>query len=196
MLYYTITKWAWFKRQQAVQSMHVDSQSLSASRRKEEDATPVGNHGSRNSLRTENKASNRCSHERPHADTCRKRRISSSGLAIPSWIGRSLFPFPCCDFDFSTFFRSVPPVNGFDIGGQRIRTLVRLKEYVWWLAFRLAFRMRLFWQAPLLCLYCHFCVVWWVGWSAPLFCRHQRSRRHQVSWFHRWVTGASRGTRE
>lgn len=29
-----ITKWAWFKRQQAVQSMQVDSQSLSASRSK------------------------------------------------------------------------------------------------------------------------------------------------------------------
>lgn len=60
---------------------------------------------------------------------------------------------------FFDFFLSVPPVNGFDAGDQRIRTLVRLKEYVWWLAFRLAFGMRLFWQTPPLCLYCHFCVV-------------------------------------
>lgn len=96
---------------------------------------------------------------------------------------------------FFDFFLSVPPVNGFDAGDQRIRTLVRLKEYVWWLAFRLAFRMRLFWQTPLLYAFIA-TFAWWVSWSAPLLCRHQRSRRHQVSCFHRWVTGVSRGTIE
>lgn len=67
-----ITKWAWFKRQQAVQSMHVDSQSL-----KQEDFTPVGYHGPKKFARPENASNIRCSQlasgdERPNAGRCRK----------------------------------------------------------------------------------------------------------------------------
>lgn len=80
-------------------------------KQKQEDFTPVGNHGSKKFARPENASNIRCSQlasgdERPNADRCRKGAHPAPDLlTIPSWISRSLFASPWCDFPSIFFFR-------------------------------------------------------------------------------------------
>lgn len=100
-----------------------------------------------------------------------ERRTSSSGPAIPSWISRSLFASPWCDFP-SVFFFRLHQSTGSILGFKGFGSLLDWRSTVACISPCISHAAIL--TEPLLyALIFHF--LRWVSWSAPLFCRHQWS---------------------